>query len=181
MKILEIDWRYQATKKVIDALSTSLKEIQVQTLPFDVDDALEQIERLLGIAFITVQTYITGTVSDINKNFEISPDVFLTLKDYNVVKECSNFIVGTEITEMELCYAVANYFKHHEGWHSWNLSENKRGKETIKSLEKAGITKADEYPCRKATKVLGISDSLDLQPLLSIIVDWRNKVIAEHK
>ncbi|RLB66338.1 MAG: hypothetical protein DRH04_09505, partial [Deltaproteobacteria bacterium] len=72
MNVYEIDWRLSSTRQVFQALSEALKSVKKIFLDktredYEREDALEHAENLLGIAFVTAQTYITGTVSDINQ------------------------------------------------------------------------------------------------------------------
>ena len=72
MNIYEIDWRLSSTRQVFQALSDALKNVEKIILDetredYEREDALEHAENLLGIAFVTAQTYIAGTVSDVNQ------------------------------------------------------------------------------------------------------------------
>lgn len=180
MNLYEIDWRFSSTKHIFQALSDGLKDVQRDFSEaqeeFEIDDALEHTESLLGIAFVTAQTYIAGTVSDAYKlkGSGRKPTKERLLKDYG------DRLAGSAVTRMELCDAIANYFKHHDEWNSW--SGPGCHEKTVFILRAAGIEENDDFPCRKAADILwSNNDGSDLEPLLSLISSWREAVIADCK
>jgi hypothetical protein len=173
--IYEVDWRYSPTEQVLSAISVGLNEVATKVVPVDIDEALEQWESLLGIAFVMAQTYITGTVSDVNKITRSSPP----LKKVDLLKKFSRLISGTKVTGALLIDAIANYYKHHDEWPDWSPVGAR--KSTIEVLNEVGIHEHDSHPCRKAANMLLTPpDSFDLKPLFSIIVDWRKNVITAY-
>jgi hypothetical protein len=81
---------------------------------------------------------------------------------------------------VELCDAIANYFKHHDEWRS--SSATGCNQKTASVLRAAGIQENDEFPCRKTADLLwSNNDGSDLEPLLSLISNWREAVIAAYK
>ncbi len=178
MKWLEIDWRFSSTKRVFQALSDDLKDIKRDLgeaqEEFEIDDALEYTESLLGIAFVMAQTYIAGTVSDANKLMGCGGK----LTKEQLLKKHGDRLVESTVTRMELCDAIANYFKHHDEWNSWSATG--RHKKTVSILRAAGIEKNNDFPCRKAADILwSNNDGSDLESLLSLISSWRKAVIAD--
>ena len=84
------------------------------------------------------------------------------------------------MTRIELCDAIANYFKHHDEWHSWSATG--RHQKTVSILRAVAIEEEDDFPCRKAADILwSNNDGSDLEPLLSLISSWREAVIAACK
>lgn len=176
MNIYEIDWRYSPTKEILNAISIALVKIKKEVLPEDVDEALEQLESFLGVGFIVAQTYIEGSVADISKLTKTKPNKKNLLKNFN------DSISGTAITKMQLCDAVANYFKHHDGWaNDWTLISDGRIKPTVDTLGEVGITQTTTYPCQEAAKTLWSVNTPDLEVLLSMLVEWRGKAVAAYK
>ena len=180
MKWQEIDGRFSSTKRIFQALSDALKDIERDLNEaqeaFEIDDALEHTESLLGIAFVMAQTYIAGTVSDITKFIRSGSK----LTKERLLKDYSDRVVGSAITKMELCDAIANYFKHHDEWNSWSATG--RHQKTVSILRAAGIEENDDFPCRKAADMLwSNNDGSDLEPLLLLISSWRAAVIAACK
>ena len=82
------------------------------------------------------------------------------------------------ITKLELCDALANYYKHHDEWESWSAVG--RQQKTVSSLQIAGITELDSYPCIKAAEMLWLNTQR-LESLLSLISKWREAVIMAYK
>ena len=180
MRWTDFDWRFSSTKRILEALSDGLKEVErgvdEAQESYQVDEILEHTEELLGIAFTTAQTYICGTVSDVNRF--LKPRSQQTKEQ--LLKEYSEKLPASETTKMELCNAVANYYKHHEEWVSW--SETGRHQKTVSILRAAGIEETDSLPCRKAANTLWTNDEgSDLEPLLRMISDWRRSVIAAFR
>ncbi len=180
MKCQEIDWRFSSTKRIFRALSDGLKDVKRDLgeaqEEFEIDDALEYTESLLGMAFVMAQTYITGTVSDANKlnGSGRKPAKERLLKDYG------DKLAGAAVTKIELCDAIANYFKHHDKWNSWSATG--RHQKTVSTLRSAGIEENDDFPCCKAADILwSNNDGSDIEPLLSLISSWREAVIASCK
>jgi hypothetical protein len=110
----EVDWRFSSTKRIFQALSDGLKDVERDFSEaqeeFEIDDALEHTEGLLGIAFVTAQTYIAGTVSDA---YKLMGSGSKPTKE-RLLKDCGDRLAGSAVTRMELCDAIANYFKHHD-------------------------------------------------------------------
>jgi len=173
----EIDWRLSSTKRILQALSDGLKDVgrdfDEAREDYQIDDALEHTENLLGIAFVMAQTYIAGTVSDVNQLMGASG----RLTKEQLIKDHSNRLAELAVTKVELCDAIANYFKHHDEWSSWSTTG--RNQKTVSVLRAAGIQENDEFPCRKVADLLwSNNDGSDLQPLLSLITSWREAVIT---
>ncbi len=63
------------------------------------------IENIIGMAFLTSQTYINGTIADI-KFFSIKPD---EINKWLLFKKYGKLLPGNNVTSIELCYAYANY------------------------------------------------------------------------
>jgi hypothetical protein len=169
----EVDWRFSSTKCVFQALSDGLKSVRCEfnkvKEDFETDDILEFTESLLGIAFVTAQTYIAGTISDAYKL--MGSNSKLTKK--HLLKKYSDDLTGASVTKVELCDAVANYFKHHDEWNGCH-------KDTVSILFAVGIKENDNFPCRKAADILwSNNDDSNLEPLLSLISNWRRAVIAD--
>jgi hypothetical protein len=176
----EIDWRFSSTKRIFQALSDALKDVERNFSEaqedFEIDDALEHTESLLGIAFVTAQAYIARTVSDANKLMGpgSKPTKERLLKDYG------DMLAGSAVTRMELCDAIANYFKHHDEWSSWSAPGLHQ--KTVSILHAAGIEENNDFPCRKTADILwSNNDGSDLEPLLLLISSWRKAVIAACK
>ncbi|MBA3441015.1 MAG: hypothetical protein H0T92_14210, partial [Pyrinomonadaceae bacterium] len=167
MNIYEIDWRHSSIREILNAISAALVKITNDESHEDVDEALEQLESFLGIAFVTAQTYITGTAVDARKLTKSTPKP----NKHDLLKNFSDVISGTGVTKMKLCDATANYYKHHDEWLDWTPNPTERRKHTIDVLNGVGITETTTYPCQEAANILWGSNAADLEPLLSILVE----------
>ena len=173
----EIDWRYSGTRGIFRALSHGLKEVAQLLEEADeesFDYYFDQAENMFGIAFVMAQTYITGTISDVN---EIANEETKVNKD-ELLKEYQDNVDGLEITKVELCDAIANYFKHHDEWENW--SPTARNRKTISILNTVGINRTDAYPCDKAANLMWPNNAEDLEPLLELLTEWREVVISNY-
>ena len=155
--LLEHDSRYTMVKSIFDALSGNLRSLWQQAENSDeeleIDFFVEQAEWMYGIAFVTAQTYITGTVADANLLKKGKKD----FQTYQLLKDFSNEIKGTETTQLQLCDAIANYFKHHEEWKDWKPIGHKKW--TIPPLLEIGIDQQSSFPCYlAASKLWGEKD-----------------------
>lgn len=179
----EFDWRHSSTQRIFEALSEGLKSVehdfeeaeQSNEFYFDAGQALEHMEGLFGIAFVTAQTYIAGTVSDANRIARSG----IKFKKDQLLKDYSDYLLGLTVTKLELCDAIANYFKHHDEWTSW--SGVGRHQKAVSILQAAGIKEDDSYPCVAVANILVTKDSLDLEPLLSVLSNWHEAVINAAK
>ena len=171
----ETDWRLSSTKMILKALSAGMTDVPGRVAnaieEYEIENAIEHTESLLGIVFVTAQTYITGTVADANRI--IRPG---KLSKEKLLQDFGGPLPGLGTSKLELCDAIANYFKHHDEWGSW--SSVGRHQKTTSILLAGGITESEEYPCRKAADLLWLNyDGSDFEPLLTILTTWRAEVI----
>jgi hypothetical protein len=177
LNLSEIDWRLSSTRRVLralyDGLASVKQDLDAAGEDYETDDALDHGEALLGIAFVTAQTYIAETVSDANR---IAGSKVRFTKP-QLLKEYSDRLPETTVTELQLIDATANYFKHHDEGPNWSVRG--RSQKTLSILRAAGI---DEFcPCLKAANLLCPGDVPNLGQLLSIIKNWRKAVVAACK
>jgi hypothetical protein len=128
---------------------------------------------MFGIAFVTAQTYITGTVADANLLMKGKKD----FQKHQLLKSFSKKIEGANLTQLQLCNAIANYFKHHDEWENWEPKGQKKW--DISVLSEVGINQSSSFPCYlAATKLWAEEDIEDLNNLLNILVEWREQIIS---
>lgn len=148
------------------------KEMEDAHEDYQVDNGIEQIESLLGIGLVVAQTYIAGTVADANRI--IKPPKRLSKE--TLLKLYSDNVPNTNVTQLELCDAMANYFKHHDEWSDWSAAG--RHQKTIAVLRAVGIEQFGGIPFDTAMAVLWPGyKGLSLDPLVELLVNWRAKVI----
>jgi hypothetical protein len=186
MNVYEIDWRISYIRRVVEALSQGInsvdRELEISeqsndphSPPSDPLDAAEHVENLLGIAFVTAQTYTTGAVSDIPR---LTHSLCKPTKR-QLLQEFSDSLPGCTITKMELCDAIANYWKHHEEWDKWSTTTN--NKTTLDILRCVGIDEKENFPCQRVADILWPDSWRNLEKLPELIAEWRQKIIDAYK
>ncbi len=172
----EVDYRVDWMRDLFSSLNNGFSIIQDKLNHMDYFDgvfAQEQAETIFGIAFVSAQTYIIGTISDMK---EVGGDRALSKPEMLAI---GSKRVG-EISKVQLINAIANYYKHHEEWSDWKVEgQNKR---TIAALNSCGISKNTPYPCHEAAQIIWPSEVLcELNELLDILVRWREKLLQHVK
>ena len=175
MRFQEYDWRRSSIAAILDAVGSALQGIgkSVADGDMDVDEAVEQSESFLGIAFVAMQTYIYGAVADAGKIAKASGKERV---DKSLTK-FSDKVPNNSVTKIQVCDAIANYFKHE--WPNWTPKPARW--EARKPLYDAGITEDTDHPCQDAATILLGPNTADLSPLLSMLTDWRDKLIGASK
>jgi hypothetical protein len=169
VRIEEFDGRYAWTREAIAALENGLEQ-----LPNDHDDGLdllEYAEELVGLSFVTLQVYVSGTTTTLGKMFPDRPEsVAEGLRSRN----CPS-VLGVPFVEG--IWATGDYYKHHDEWPDWTPVKNK-SKNTILTLGKLGITARTEFPCVETLKVLQGGWGR-LVGLLEVASAWREASFSE--
>lgn len=175
------DWRISYIRKVINSLSDVLKEVYQQPID-EIGARLEKeslIENIIGMAFLTSQIYISGTIADA-KFFSKEPN---KMTKPLLLHNFSDSIPGTNVTALEICDAYANYYKHHEEWTAY--SKDKINKHTIETLAAVGIDVIGninimtEVPfSRIIDLLLTTDDGIEFSSLVTLLSDWRSRIFA---
>lgn len=173
----EADYRVDWIGDLFSSLNHGFSTIQEKLNYIDYFDgafAQEQSETIFGIAFVTAQTYIAGTISDM---LEINSKSNLSKTDMLAI---GSPIVVDDITKVQLINTIANYYKHCDEWNGWKIEgTNKR---TIEALNKCGISKQTSYPCHEAAQIIWPTEVLcELNYLLTILVEWRKNLLQHIK
>ncbi len=174
MNIHEMDFRYDWLESTLTALHAGFEQVceKEQTIDwFDGLFLLEHIEALLGIGFIALQVYVSGTVQDVNylRNARGVAQIN-KLSCYNDDAQ----IVNLSVTRIALINAIANYYKHHDEWAVWPHNA------TTQTLDLIGINKETDFPCGTAARLLfGAEDRL--LNSLAVVSQWRLVLLQKHK
>ena len=173
----EVDFRADWVQDLFSSLSHGFITIQEKLNTIDYFDGLfaqEQAETIFGIAFITAQTYISGTISDM---LEINTSSNISNFD---MLEIGSSLDKNNISKVLIINTIANYYKHHEEWNGWKIENN--NKRTIQTLNKIGISESTEFPCHQAAQITCPNEVLcELNYLLIILVEWRKNLLAHIK
>jgi hypothetical protein len=157
-------------------LSTSIEEITGKLdkakEQYEIDDGVLLIEELYGIAFVVAQTYLAGTIADANRISQSTDKI----KKEVLLKRYNDKLDGHDISKLELCDAMANFYKHREEWTDWSIPG--RHQKIVSILHELSI---DQFEIIPFDKVMGMlwpgNNDVNFEPLLSLISDWRTKVI----
>lgn len=174
----EVDYRQGWVSDIFSSLNHGFKSIneKLDTIEwFDGLFAMEQAETIYGIAFVTAQTYITGTISDM---YDISEQDSKSLKTEWIT--FGSPTVVDEITKVSLINTIANYYKHFEEWDGWK--KNRQNKNTIETLNKCSITEHTEFPCYETAKIISHTEVIhELNFMNEILFDWRKCLLGHVK
>ena len=175
--LTEIDFRYDWVSATLNGLESAFSRIQEEASAnpgFDGLWQLEYSETVFGIAFVLAQTYITGTVANINELHEHRGEKPIDKLD---CYSDSLWYLPDETSPIILINSIANYFKHHEEWDKWPANN-----QTVKSLHRFGIGENIEFPCHvAASKLWNENEIFNLHNLLTIISEWRKHVLLKYK
>lgn len=173
----EIDFRADWMRDLFSSLNHGFKNIQEKLNDLEYFDgvfAQEQAETIYGIAFVTAQTYITGTVADmseIGSNLNLKKTEMLSIGSPKVDNETSKIL---------LINTIANYYKHYDEWDGWKIERH--NKRTIEILNKCGISEKTQYPCHEAARIIWPTEVLcELNYLLKVLVEWRKDLLHHVK
>ena len=114
--VREFDFRCDWVSLTLSALKTGfirIKEMGDETPWFDVLWQLEQADNIFGIAFVTAQTYILGTVEDINSIRKVANKSEISKINYY---DDDKSPLPSGASRIQLINAIANYYKHRDEW-----------------------------------------------------------------
>jgi hypothetical protein len=161
------DFRYGWTFETLDALDRGLAKLSADYQ--DGLDLLEHAEELVGLAFVALQGYVSGSTADLRA---FAPTLAITNEDLRA----RNCPVTSGVTHIEAIWATGNYYKHHDEWPDWTPAAARRN--TILTLESLGISAATEFPCVETMKALH-GCWVPLPRLLQSASEWREAWLSE--
>jgi hypothetical protein len=166
--VRSFDWRYSWTREALEGLDASLQRLAVSQR--DGLDMLEHAETLVGLGYVALQAYLSSALSDLKVVVGAGCPGPRRLRS-----ERSAVIPGTVLSFVQVIWAAANYFKHHDEWPSW-APDGKR-KDTVEMLAKVGISERSEFPCSELLRLLR-QGGWDLAPLADVVSEWREAWFA---
>ncbi len=160
----EHDWRYSWVHRTLVALDQGIEALKNELA--DGFNMLEYGDGIAGVAFVTVQTYVSGTCGDLTKLFGVCP------KQHGIVRDSASVVIPSAgINAVRAIWGVANYHKHRE-------DGTKIRSDTVDVLQKLGLENA-EFPCIKALELL--QKDCKTTGLLDAAKPWRETWIAKFK
>jgi hypothetical protein len=127
---------------------------------------IEEVEPIVGLAFIAYQNYINSSIYDRFGNLNNKLEVY---------KNGSGFI-DKKRTEIELIVAIANYFKHRDD--EQPLHKGTQAVFEDLHLEFIDINAPELLPILRGFHIL--SDSWNLNDVTKIVTDWRESLWVEE-
>jgi hypothetical protein len=159
----QLDFRYSWLREALHALDAGLQRIN--SSDSDGMHQAEHTEELLGLAFVAIQAYMASSMSDLGAAF---PHIKIGRADFLAQHSVS---VGG-VSCAEVLWHMGNYYKHHDEWEDWQPVGPRS--ETVRVLDRIGVTQETELPCRKAL-VLLLGDKIELASLLESTSVWRDE------
>jgi hypothetical protein len=177
---LDLDMRISSTSRIINSVSETISNISTQMEnqkeQYFIEESIYLIEELYGIAFVVAQTYISGTVTDV----KTSGNEVLNISKELLLKEYSELLPGSNTTKMELCDALANYYKHHDEWGDWSAPG--RHQKTVAILHSVGIKQFESIVFDQAIGILWPENkNYDINQLVLLLKQWRKNVVDSYK
>ena len=198
----QLEQLHEAIERSIRSICEDTESIDYdEDYPYDLDfgDKQEQIEGLLGIAFVAAQVYLTTVrtsmlrASELSQKKKGSPLSFITNANnggYSIY-DCDNPVEPKSgCPYIKVVNAVANYWKHHDEWSElldmaqwiefdetpvprWDTSAAKSGgRKTIEIVTAIGMWPNRSINMQVAAGTLGIAELSDLSPLRKNLYDW---------
>ncbi len=136
------------------------------------------IEDLLGCAFVATQGYITRVNSRLiwlHDRLKRDGHCLTTTKGKKgeLIRAYSDVVSDTSYTQVQVIDAFANYFKHHEEWHSkWENEKGPGAKRTIPIIQAVGAAEDSTDNCRNGLAALGIREVFDVYTMAEILRRW---------
>lgn len=184
MHFMRIDFRIGALKQMMSSFKVILDRV-IDDLGEDDNGFWDMIyaddmEHVVGMAFIALQNYINGSISDL----------YPELENIHVHYSSDEKIDGSNTTRINLIVVLANYYKHrdhpkplHKNTvnplielgidYVTNLQEIKEAKNLNKNVKEDCITGASS-PVFEGLNVL--SKNWDLNDLVNIVAEWRENM-----
>jgi hypothetical protein len=165
----------QAAASRIDEVERDAPE---ETARMVVEDECDVIESLLGAAYVVCQVPITDVtqrtlricqlMSESSRPFARKTDVRALGRQFDA-----------EFSQVEVLWALGNYFKHREEWDraEWKELKLKRPeKDTIPVLEAIGLQESSSGNLRRGAEALGNAGFTELSVFEDIIRQWASEV-----
>ena len=165
---LRLDHRKEILDMVIAGFDKSINELREridQIYWYDGGWFVEEVEPILGIAFIAYQNYINSSIYD--RFGSLSTKLDLYKKGSKLIEE--------KRTEIELIVALANYYKHRD-----DEGPLHKGTEAVLAdlkLEYIDIIEPERLPILRGFDIL--SESWNLNDVTKIVTDWREYLWIE--
>ena len=158
----EIDYRRDSLEVLISGMEDSIARLQSRLKEhswYDGGFFLEDVEPIVGLAFIAYQNYIISSIYDRFEQIQNRNDHYKT----------GSTLILDKRTEIELIIAIANYYKHRD-------DESELRNSTKSVLEDLNLNYTSSFPPEKRAILQGLrvlSESDNLQEITNKVLQWR--------
>jgi hypothetical protein len=135
-------------------------------------DLLEHAESIVGVAYVALQAYITGSMADLRGAFTDHCPSATDLR-----RESNPRPGDSARSPVEIIWTGANYFKHHDKW-SKDWGQTGKNRDTVVELKLLEVDQETEFPCVALLKRLQGS-SLGLIDLATTVSSWRERWLSQ--
>jgi hypothetical protein len=154
------------------------------------------LEELLGIAFVILQTHLTGvrsqvaSLSAMRERSGKAPLSFVPPTPPGKKRPSSRGLLridspnmgGSAFTKVEVLNAVANYWKHREEWNSVDWTKlTGHSKDIADRVLVARMQAGSTGNMRAAAMAFNVVDFHDLAPVRASARDWAQRLIVRAK
>lgn len=162
-----------------------VKEAPKEDADFFIDDEREQIESVLGTAFVVCQTRITAVVSAGIKlaNYCTKKGIpFSVNASRKAIIMRGGTLASLQVPPVQFMDAVANYFKHRDEWETTDWSKlTGSSKYTAETIQAGGLQSGSTGNLRAGAAALGNKDFASTSILADIIDSWSAEVVEAMK
>jgi hypothetical protein len=157
-----------------------------------IDEECQAVEELLGLAFVTAQSFITSIRNEVVNIAKVSLSQFGSklsfvsdLKAYDTLRLAPMLGATFQFSVVEAINAIANYWKHSEEWpthfvvsgqwkqQAWDLGALRGNeKRTVEIVTSLGLAPNASGNLRTAANSLGITEFADLSRLRQVLRSW---------
>lgn len=190
-----VDKLFSALEQVITSASSRIEEASragdEEYADVVTDEESSHVEELIGLMFVSAQTFITtvrnrlAQVSEICKKEKGRSLSFLKdQRAYDVLKFADPMRGTPHYTEIEVINAVANYWKHQEEWSAhnftWDTTKMRdKEKRTIEIISAVGMSPYSSGNLRKAANTFGIASYNDLSVIQDKLSKWARSLLEK--
>jgi len=207
LHLLHLDMSSDALERIHHALETEIargerrleraeREGTGETYDWLVDDECDQVEELLGMAFVAAQPFINRIRTHFSLINTICKDDFGPQFNFFAVGgkvadllKRGELIPGKSMSVVEAIYAVGNFWKHSDEWprceqnngkyiaHVWDMTRLKDvQKTTVDVVLALGLTLGSTGNLRTAAKAIGVEKYSNLSLMRKPLQVWAQDV-----
>lgn len=161
----KVDYRLESLIYTINGLENAITELKKKLITIDYYDSgwyQEEVEPIIGLAFVSLQNYINSSIYDRFASLD---------KQYEKYK-LGNLINNSGRTDIDLIIGLANYFKHRDDHRDLHIS-------TQRILTDFSLNHSKENNIDNSPLLIGLeylSKDEDLISLIQLVKKWREKI-----